>query len=64
MKATNVGKDIADELRKLPAGAQAVYIYKTNASVRAMLDPVAAGGGAQDYGRLRSRQWGTSGNQI
>ena len=30
MKATNVGKDIADELRKLPAGAQAVYIPPLN----------------------------------
>lgn len=46
----------------IPSGAQAVYIYKTNASVRAMLDPVEAG--TTDYGRLRSRQWGTSGNQI
>lgn len=46
----------------VPSGAQAVYIYKTNASVRAMLDPVEAG--TTDYGRLRARQWGTSGNQI
>lgn len=46
----------------IPGGAQALYIYKTNASVRAMLDPVEAG--ATDFGRLRARQWGTSGNQI
>lgn len=46
----------------IPGGAQAVYIYKTNASVRAMLDPVEAG--STDFGRLRARQWGTSGNQI
>jgi hypothetical protein len=46
----------------IPGGAQALYIYKTNASVRAMLDPVEAG--TTDFGRLRSRQWGTSGNQI
>lgn len=48
----------------IPGGAQAVYIYKTNASTRAMLDPVAAGGGASDYGRLRSLEWGTGGNQV
>ncbi len=46
----------------IPGGAQALYIYKTNASVRAMLDPVEAG--TTDFGRLRARQWGTSGNQI
>lgn len=46
----------------IPSGAQAVYIYKTNASVRSMLDPVEAG--TTDFGRLRARQWGTSGNQI
>lgn len=46
----------------IPGGAQAVYIYKTNASVRALLDPVEAG--TTDYGRLRARPWGTSGNQI
>lgn len=46
----------------IPGGAQAVYIYKTNASVRAGLDPIAAG--ATAFGRLRARQWGTSGNQI
>lgn len=46
----------------IPSGAQALYIYKTNASVRAGLDPIEAG--ATDFGRLRARQWGTSGNQI
>jgi hypothetical protein len=46
----------------IPSGAQVLYIYKTNASVRAMLDPVEAG--SPDFGRLRARQWGTSGNQI
>ena len=46
----------------IPGGAQAVYIYKTNASVQAMLDPVEAG--TTDFGRLRARQWGTAGNQI
>lgn len=46
----------------IPSGAQAIYIYKTNASVRAGLDPVEAG--TDDFGRLRARQWGTSGNQI
>lgn len=48
----------------IPGGAQAVYVYKTNASVRALLDPVAAGGGASDYGRLRALEWGTGGNQV
>lgn len=46
----------------IPSGAQAVYIYKTNASLRAGLDPIEAG--TTDFGRLRARQWGTSGNQI
>lgn len=48
----------------IPGGAQAVYIYKTNASTRALLDPVAAGGGASDFGRLRAREWGVGGNQV
>lgn len=48
----------------IPGGAQAVYVYKTNASVRAILDPVAAGGGSDDFGRLRAREWGTGGNQV
>lgn len=46
----------------IPGGAQALYIYKTNASLRAELNPVEAG--TTDFGRLRARQWGTSGNQI
>lgn len=46
----------------IPGGAQALYIYKTNASVRAELSPIEAG--TTDFGRLRARQWGTSGNQI
>ena len=46
----------------IPGGAQALYIYKTNASIRAMLDPVEAG--TTDFGRLRARQWGVGGNQI
>jgi hypothetical protein len=46
----------------IPGGAQAVYIYKTNASLRAMLDPIEAG--TDDFGRLRAREWGTGGNQI
>lgn len=46
----------------IPGGAQAVYIYKTNASVQAILDPIEAG--AVSFGRLRARQWGISGNQI
>ncbi len=46
----------------IPGGAQAIYIYKTNASIRAELASIEAG--ATDFGRLRARQWGTSGNQI
>jgi hypothetical protein len=46
----------------IPSGAQVVYIYKTNSSVRALLDPVEAG--TTDMGRLRSLEWGTGGNQI
>jgi hypothetical protein len=48
----------------IPGGAQAVYIYKTNASVRALLSPVIAGGSTNDYGRLRALEWGTGGNKI
>ena len=48
----------------IPGGAQAVYIYKTNASTQAILDPVAAGGGTNDYGRIRSLEWGIGGNQL
>ena len=46
----------------IPGGAQTVYVYKTNASVRAMLDPVEAG--AVSFGRLRALEWGTGGNQV
>ena len=48
----------------IPGGAQAVYIYKTNNSTRALLDPVAAGGGTNDFGRLRAREWGIGGNHL
>ncbi len=42
----------------VPAGAQAVYIYKTNASVRATatLD--------SSYGTVRAREWGVGGNLV
>ena len=42
----------------IPSGAQAVYIYKTNASVRATLTM------ATDWGTMRSRVWGTAGNSV
>ncbi len=45
----------------IPSGAQALYIYKTNASIRALLDVEA---GATDFGRLRAREWGLGGNQV
>ena len=48
----------------IPGGAQAVYIYKTNESVRATLDPIDAGGGSDDFGILRALEWGVGGNQI
>jgi hypothetical protein len=43
----------------IPSGAQAVYIYKTNASVRATLAAVPA-----NWGTLRAREWGTGGNKL
>lgn len=46
----------------IPGGAQAVYIYKTNASVRATLASIEAG--ATDFGALRAREWGVGGNQL
>jgi hypothetical protein len=46
----------------IPGGAQAVYIYKTNASVRANLASIAAG--ATPFGQIRSLQWGIAGNSI
>lgn len=42
----------------LPGGAQSLYIYKTNASVRASLAL------ANSYGTLTALAYGTSGNQI
>jgi len=42
----------------VPSGAQAIYIYKTNASVRASLAL------ANSYGTVRSREYGTGGNLI
>ena len=43
----------------IPAGSQAVYIYKTNASVRATFSPVV-----NNWGTIRSREWGTGGNKL
>lgn len=42
----------------IPGGAQAVYIYKTNASTRAS---IALAG---SYGTVRAKEWGTGGNRI
>jgi hypothetical protein len=42
----------------IPSGAQAVYIYKTNASVR------ASNVLASSYGTVRANEWGTGGNRI
>ena len=42
----------------IPSGAQAVWVYKTNASVRASL--ALAG----SYGTIRAKEWGVGGNQI
>jgi hypothetical protein len=42
----------------IPGGAQAVYIYKTNASLRAQLAL------ANNYGTVRALAWGTKGNKI
>ena len=46
----------------IPGGAQAVYIYKTNASTQAILDPIPQGAGA--FGALQSQVYGVSANQI
>lgn len=43
----------------IPGGASAVYVYKTNASVRATLTPVPT-----NWGTLRAREWGTGGNKL
>jgi len=42
----------------IPGGAQAVYIYKTNASVRASLALAGA------YATVRAKEWGVGGNRI
>ena len=42
----------------IPNGAQAVWVYKTNASARASL--VLAGA----YGTVRAKEWGVGGNQV
>ena len=42
----------------IPSGAQAVYIYKTNASVRAQLALAAS------YGTVRAREFGVGGNRV
>lgn len=42
----------------IPGGAQAVYIYKTNASDRATLSL------ANSWGTVRAREWGTGGNKL
>jgi len=42
----------------IPSGAQTVWVYKTNTSVRAS-GPLAA-----SYGTIRSREWGIGGNRI
>lgn len=42
----------------IPSGAQSVYIFKTNASVRASLAL------ASSYGTVRANEWGVGGNRI
>lgn len=42
----------------VPSGAQAIYIYKTNASVRASLAIPFS------YGTVRAQEWGIGGNRI
>lgn len=42
----------------IPSGAQVVWFYKTNASVRATLSL------ATSYGTARAREWGVGGNRI
>ena len=42
----------------IPSGAQAIYIYKTNASTQAELAL------ANSYGTVRSREYGTGGNLV
>jgi hypothetical protein len=42
----------------IPSGAQTVWFYKTNASVRASLTLAAS------YGTVRAREWGVGGNRL
>jgi hypothetical protein len=42
----------------IPSGAQTVWFYKTNQSVRAELDL------ASTYGTVRAREWGIGGNRL
>lgn len=42
----------------IPGGAQVVWVYKTNASVRASIALANA------YGTVRAREWGIGGNRI
>lgn len=42
----------------IPGGAQAVYIFKTNASIRASLSL------ANSWGSVRAREYGTGGNKV
>lgn len=42
----------------IPGGAQALYIYKTNAAVRATLAL------ANSWGSVRAQEWGTGGNKL
>jgi hypothetical protein len=42
----------------IPSGAQTVWFYKTNASVRASLAL------ASTYGTVRAREWGLGGNRV
>lgn len=42
----------------IPSGAQTVWFYKTNASVRASLAL------ASTYGTVRAREWGIGGNRV
>lgn len=42
----------------IPNGAQTVWVYKTNASVRASLVL------SNSYGTIRAREWGVGGNQV
>jgi hypothetical protein len=42
----------------IPSGAQSVWYYKTNASVRASLALAAS------YGTVRAREWGVGGNRL